>query len=341
MHVAVIGAGYWGPNLVRVFVQDPAVEKVTVCDLDRERLARMANLYPSVGTETDLETVLADTAIDAAVIALPAGLHYDVAKRALAAGKHVFVEKPLATTVAEAEELCEIAERERRTLMVGHTFLFNAAVRKVKSYIDSGDLGRLYYVYSQRLNLGVVRRDVDALWNLAPHDISILLYWLGREKVHEVVCHGSSYLQPGIDDVSFVVLRFESGVLGHLHLSWLDPGKVRKMTVVGAKKMVVYDDVSADARVQLFDKGIDRHELDRNLGRFEDFAQFQLLQRAGDLLIPQVHFTEPLKEEAGHFLSAIRDGKAPLSDGENGLQVVRVLEAATKSRKENGLPIRL
>jgi predicted dehydrogenase len=199
----------------------------------------------------------------------------------------------------------------------------------------------VYYIYSQRLNLGIVRKDVDALWNLAPHDISIILHWLGDQQPVEVTYGGASYLQKGIDDVSFVTLRFESGALAHLHVSWLDPSKVRRMTVVGSSKMVVYDDVSAERRVQLFDKGIDRQGMDRNLGQFEDFAQFQLLQRAGDLLIPKINFTEPLKEESNHFIECVRQNTKPIADGQNGLEVVRVLEAASTSRENQGRPTRI
>lgn len=341
MKIAVLGAGYWGPNLVRVFAQHPQVDSLVVCDIDRDRLDRMSKLYPQVAVETKIDQVLSDDSVHGVVVALPAAMHYEVAKKALLGGKDVLVEKPLASTVAEGEELCRVAADGKRILMVGHTFLFNAAVRKVKEYIDRGELGDIYYAYGQRLNLGIVRKDVDALWNLAPHDVSILLHWLDQELPVEVTCHGASYLQPRVDDVSFLMLRFPSGLLGHIHVSWLDPSKVRRMTVVGTKKMVVYDDVSADARVRLYDKGIDRQRFDRNLGRFEDFAEFQLLQRAGDLLIPQIRFAEPLKEEASHFISCITERTRPLADGRNGLDVIRVLEAADISREHDGKPTKL
>jgi len=341
MNVAVIGAGYWGPNLVRVFSQHPAVGRLTVCDIDAERLARISQLHPAAELERDAERVLADASIDAVVIALPVARHYEFARRALEAGKHVLVEKPLAGSAEEGEALCRLAAERSRVLMVGHTFLFNAAVRKVKSYIDSGELGQVYYVYAQRLNLGIVRRDVDALWNLAPHDVSIILHWLGAGLPAEVVCHGASYLQPEVDDVSFMILRFAGGVLAHVHVSWLDPGKVRRMTVVGSQKMAVYDDASADARVKLFDKGIDRQNIDRNLGHFEDFGQFQLIHRAGDLLIPHVRFPEPLREEADHFVACVQNGEQPIADGRNGLDVLRVLEAARESRRRRGEPVEL
>lgn len=341
MKVAVVGAGYWGPNLVRVFSQSTGVAGVTVCDIDRARLDRMKKAHPGIEVVDDLDRMLADASIDAVVVALPAALHHAAAKKALLAGKHVLVEKPLASTAAEAEELCALAETHGRVLMVGHTFLFNAAVKKVKDYIDGGTLGEVYYVYGQRLNLGIVRRDVDALWNLAPHDISILLHWLGDRAPEEVSYTGASYLQPGVDDVGFLSMRFPGGVMGHIHVSWLDPGKVRRMTVVGSAKMVVYDDVSTDARVQLFDKGIDRKRMDTNLGGFESYAEFQLLQRAGDLLIPRVDFPEPLKEEAAHFVACCREGKRPLADGANGLRVVRVLEGAHRSREAGGAAVRI
>jgi len=341
MKLAVIGVGYWGPNLVRVFSQHPRVGRVTACDIDPARLERISQLHPAVELERDAERVFADPAIDAVVVALPVAQHYDMARRALEAGKHVLVEKPLAATAEEGEALCRLASDRRRVLMVGHTFLFNAAVRKVKSYIDSGELGQVYYVYAQRLNLGIVRRDVDALWNLAPHDVSIILHWLGAGLPEEVVCHGASYLQPEVDDVSFMIMRFAGGLLAHVHVSWLDPGKVRRMTVVGSSKMAVYDDTSAEARVKLFDKGIDRQNIDRNLGEFEDFGQFQLINRAGDLLIPNVRFAEPLRAEADHFVACIADGIEPIADGRNGLDVLRVLEAARESRKRQGRPTRV
>ena len=341
MRVAVLGAGYWGPNLVRVFAQNPDVASVTVCDIDRKRLDKIKKSQPGVDLADDYDKLLAGGTIDAVVVALPAALHFEAARKALAAGKHVLVEKPLASTAKEAEELCELAERGGRVLMVGHTFLFNAAVRRVKEYIDRGVLGEVYYVYGQRLNLGIVRKDVDALWNLAPHDISILLHWLGDRTPEQVSYQGASYLQPGVEDVGFLAMKFPGGIMGHIHVSWLDPGKVRRMTVVGSAKMVVYDDVSADARVQLFDKGIDRKQTDTNLGTFTEYSEFQLLQRAGDLLIPRVDFPEPLKEEAAHFVACCRGGVTPIADGANGLRVVRVLEAARRSHEHGGATVRL
>jgi predicted dehydrogenase len=267
-------------------------------------------------------------------------MHFDFARKALEAGKHVFVEKPLATTLEDAAALVDLARKNNLILMVGHTFEYNAAVQEVKKYIDRGDLGDVYYLYAQRLNLGKVRDDINAMWNLAPHDISIVLYWLGQEPV-SLQARGITCLQEGLEDVVFLILNFPGGVSAHIHTSWLDPNKVRKMTVVGSKKMIVYDDTSAEARIQIFDKGIDRKNIDVNLGEYDSFAKFQLIQRAGDLLIPRVHFAEPLRTECAHFIECIEKGETPRTDGESGLRVVKILEAADASLKENGKVISL
>jgi predicted dehydrogenase len=219
--------------------------------------------------------------------------------------------------------------------MVGHTFLFNDAVRWVKDYIDKGELGEIYYAYFQRLNLGRVRQDVDALWNLAPHDISIALYWFG-EKPEQVTSHGVSFLQPGIDDVSFLSMRFPSGRFAHIHVSWLDPSKTRQAVIVGSNKMVLYDDTSPDMRIVVYDKGIDRKRLDAEMGEFSTFDQFQLVQRAGDIWIPRVGFREPLQLEAQHFVECVREGKRPLTDAQNGLDVVETLARAQAGRPVAG-----
>ena len=222
--------------------------------------------------------------------------------------------------------------------MVGHTFEYNPAVQKVKEYIKGGDLGEVYYIYSQRLNLGQVRRDVNVFWNLAPHDISIVLCWL-EEEPESVSAKGVTVLQKGIEDVVFLHMKFPGGRSAHIHTSWLDPNKVRRMTVVGSKKMVVYDDTLADARVQLFDKGVDRKNLSQNLGEYDDFGKFQLIQRAGDLLIPKVDATEPLRVECAHFVECVASGKKPQTDGANGLRVVKILEAGQASLNENGIEV--
>ncbi len=329
--VAVVGLGHWGPNLARNFNALPDAHLQTLCDADPARLQRVGANYPAARQTADFESVLADPAIDAVVLATPVHTHFRLAHAALQAGKHTFVEKPLARTSDEARELVALADARGLTLMVGHVFLYNAAVRKVKEYIDSGELGEIYYIYAQRLNLGIVRQDVNALWNFAPHDISIINYWLDGSPVR-VDAHGYAYLQPGIEDVAFMNLEYSGGQAAGVHVSWLDPNKVRRMTVVGSRKMVVYDDVSPDAKIRLYDKGVDRKP-GNGLGSYATFGEFQLLLRAGDLLIPKIQFSEPLRAECQAFVDAIRTGWPPLADGRNGLAVVEALEAADRAMK--------
>jgi predicted dehydrogenase len=327
IQLAQVGYGYWGRNLLRVFASTPGARLVAAHDSSPEARAALAKDFPGIEILSGYDAVLASEAVDAVIVATPADQHYEQVKRALEAGKHVFVEKPMARTVSEAKELIALAQAKKRVLMVGHTFLYNDAVRWVKDFIDKGELGEVYYAYFQRLNLGRVRQDVDALWNLAPHDVSIALYWFG-EKPISVQGHGASFLQPGIDDISFVSMKFPSGRFAHVHVSWIDPSKTRRAVIVGSAKMVLYDDTSADSRIVVYDKGIDRKKLDTNLGDYRTFDQFQLVQRAGDVWIPFFPFREPLKVEAAHFVECITQGKRPLTDGQNGLDVVETLVAA-------------
>jgi len=339
VNLAMIGLGYWGPNLARNLAILEGATLHTMCDARPERLEQLQRQYPGVRTTTDYESVLADDAIHGVVLATPVASHYDLAKRALDAGKHVLIEKPLARTSEECRDLIERAARGRLTLMVGHVFLFNAAVRRMKEYIDSGELGDVRYIYSQRLNLGQVRTDVNSLWNFAPHDLSILMYWLDTVP-ERVIARGYSYVQPDIEDVVFMTLDFPGQVGANVHISWLDPFKIRRMTVVGSEKMIVFDDVSADSRITIYDKGVKRTrrpDAEISLGSYETFAEFQLLLRAGDVLIPKVPFTEPLLLECQHFVDCIRSGERPLTDGESGLRVVTVLEAAQASMAAGGL----
>jgi predicted dehydrogenase len=338
MNLAIVGVGYWGPNLVRNFAVQQRATLTAVCDLDHGRLDAIKRQYPTVNVTTSFEDIIGNPSIDAVVIALPVGLHYEYARKALEARKHVMVEKPLCTTTAEAETLLELAEKHSLTLMVGHTFEYNAAVHKIKELVDDGTLGDLYYVYSQRLNLGRVRSDINTMWNLAPHDVSIIIHCLGKQPAR-VSAKGLTQLQPDIEDVVFLVLEFDDGLIAHIHNSWLDPNKIRKMTFVGSSKMVVYDDVSADAKIQIYDKGIDRKHMNQDLGSYDDFGKFQLIHRAGDLLIPKINFVEPLKLESQHFIDCVLDGKTPQTGGANGLRVVKVLEAAQKSLKTGGAPV--
>ncbi|MBT4096293.1 MAG: Gfo/Idh/MocA family oxidoreductase [Gemmatimonadetes bacterium] len=337
---AVVGVGYWGPNLVRNLASTEDCDLLMVCDRDAARRESVGRQHPGVQLTDSVDDVLSDSRVDAVVVSTPADTHYELALRVLESGRSVFVEKPLARTSKECERLIAEAEKRGVQLMVGHTFEFNAAVEYVENLIEARELGQVYYIYSQRLNLGVVRHDVNALWNLAPHDISIALRWLKRDPVR-VAARGYTYLQAGVEDVVYVDLEFADGVAVHIHVSWLDPGKVRRMTVVGSRKMVVYDDASTEGKIQVFDKGIDREQLDDSLGEFDSFGKFQLTQRAGDVLIPKIDFVEPLKRECSHFVESVLSGKRPLTDGRNGLKVVRILEAATRSLQGGGVAIEL
>lgn len=344
VQIALVGMGYWGPNLARTISDLDGARLHTICDADEGRMERYRRRFPDTRFTADFDAIVADAQVDAVVVATPVATHHSLAMMALRAGKHVLVEKPLATTTAECAELVALADAQDRRLMVGHVFLYNAAVRKVKEYIDQGEIGELRYVYSQRLNLGQVRRDVNALWNFGPHDLSILAYWLGSEP-ERVVARGYSYVQPGIEDVVFMTLDYPRGIGANVHISWLDPLKVRRMTVVGSEKMVVYDDVSSDARITVYDKTINRSPVDSgsrdtgSLGRFETFGEFQLLMRAGDVVIPRIDYPEPLRVECQHFVDCVRSGETPLTDGRHAMEVVRVLEAAQRSLDADGAPV--
>ncbi|MCJ7471598.1 MAG: Gfo/Idh/MocA family oxidoreductase [Actinobacteria bacterium] len=327
--LAQIGVGYWGPNLLRNFyiIDDVMVKKVV--DLDSSRLEYIKKNYEPIAVGTDIKGVLDDKDIDAVIIATPAGLHYGMVKEVLLSGKHCFVEKPLALKSSEAEELIKIARENDLILMIGHVFLYNAAVNYLKEFIGKGELGKIYYMYTQRLNLGRIRSDVNVLWNLAPHDISIILYLMEKIPV-SVSASGMSYIQSNIEDVVFMNMKFDDGTIVHSHVSWLDPKKVRTVTIIGSKKMVIYDDIS-DNKIKIFDKGIDINSKNNSLGEFDNFGKFQLIKRAGDIYIPKIDFTEPLKAEASHFIDCINKKKNPVSDGLNGLIVTRIIEAALKS----------
>ncbi|MDT4969361.1 MAG: hypothetical protein QOJ64_4098 [Acidobacteriota bacterium] len=334
VNLALIGLGYWGPNLARNLSVLNNARLYAVCDERAERLENFGRQYPNPKRLANASEVFGDPKIDAVVIATPVQTHFDLAAAALRAGKHVMVEKPLAQSSQQCEELIALADAAKLILMTGHVFIYNAAVRKVKEYIQSGELGEIYYVYSQRLNLGVIRQDVNALWNFCPHDFSILNYWLDATP-ERIFAHGYSYVQPGIEDVVFVTMDYPDGVGANVHISWLDPNKLRRMTVVGSEKMVIYDDVSADAKVAVYDKGVSKKpKAEMSLGRYESFGEFQLLLRAGDVLIPKINFVEPLKVECQHFVDCILSGNQPLTDGRDGLKVVKMLEAAQASLKE-------
>ena len=339
INLAQIGVGYWGPNLLRNFYIMDDVTVKRVVDLDSGRLEYVKKNYETITVGKDLKEILEDKDIDAVIVATPAALHYKMTKEVLLSGKHCFVEKPLALKSSEAEELIKIAGEKNLILMIGHVFLYNAAVNYLKDYIGKGELGKIYYIYTQRLNLGRIRPDVNVLWNLAPHDISIILYLLEKIPI-SVAASGMSYIQSNIEDVVFMNMKFDNGTIVHSHVSWLDPKKVRTVTIIGNRKMAIYDDIS-DNKIKIFDKGIDINSKNNNLGEFDNFGKFQLIKRAGDIYIPKIDFTEPLKSEASHFIDCINKKKKPLSDGSNGLMVTRIIEAALESLKNQSREIEL
>lgn len=333
--LAQLGCGYWGPNLLRNFSALPGWRVKWVAEPSAKRRAYVQENYPRSAVTADWQEAVGDPEVEAVVIATPASSHFDLARLALQARKHVFVEKPLAMTTREADDLVALAASSHLTLMAGHTFLYNAAVRHVKGLLDSGQLGQLYYIYSQRLNLGQVRTDVNAWWNLAPHDVSILLYLMDGLLPATVSARGVDYIQPGIEDVVFANLTWPSKVCAHIQVSWLDPGKVRRMTLVGSRKMVVYDDVSDD-KVVVLDKGVDRVPKAGERMDYDHFTNYQLLHRTGDVLLPRIEFQEPLRVEAAHFVECVATGRTPLSGPGHARDVVAVLEAAQASLTQGG-----
>lgn len=333
IRVAVVGTGAWGINHVRAFGRHKRAQVVMACDPSREAAARARDVAPSARAGLGLEDALATTDVDAVVLATPAPLHAAQAKAALAAGKHVLVEKPLALCREDAEQVVAAAERHGRILMVGHLMLYHPVVSHLKRLVHENELGRLLYMYAVRVNLGRLRRDENAMWSLAPHDISVILH-LVPGLPETVSARGGSYLQQGVEDVVFVNLRFPEGLLAQIQLSWLDPRKERRITIVGDRKMVEFDDVHAAEKLRIYDKGYDRPPA------FREYSEY-LQIRHGDIHIPPVAMTEPLELEVSHFLDCIANGKRPLTDGASGLAVVRVLEAAQASLRADGAPMRI
>jgi len=329
--LAQIGCGYWGPNLLRSFSAVSGCHVKYLADSNPERRAFVGKEFPSTQAVAEVEVVLADPEVRGVVIATPAATHFALAREALRAGKHVFVEKPLATSVAEVDQLGALAKERGLIAMVGHTFLYNSAVRYVKDLLDRGELGEVRYIYSQRLNLGRIRSDIDALWNFAPHDISIIQYWLENAQPLAVVRHGMDFIQPGIDDVVFLGLSYPNKVIANIHVSWLDPQKTRKIVVVGSRKMVIYDDVAED-KILICDKGVDVMAV---LGQGMDFDRSPSVQfsyRSGDILLPKVNWVEPLRCEAEHFLNCVLTGQEPLTGITHARGVVGILERAAALR---------
>ncbi|HEX5397507.1 MAG TPA: Gfo/Idh/MocA family oxidoreductase [Verrucomicrobiae bacterium] len=332
--VGVVGCGYWGPNLIRNFRFLPDCNLKLICDLNEQRLAHVKSLYPEVQGTTDYRHLLNGAGLDAVVIATAVNTHYPMARASLLAGKHTFIEKPMACSSAECEELIAIAQKRGLVLMTGHTFLYSPAVRKIKEIVDRGDIGEIRYISARRLNLGLFQKDINVAWDLAPHDISIVLYIMGEQPL-TVNCRGSAHITPAVEDVTTMFLGFRNQKSAIIHSSWLDPRKVREMTIVGSKRMIVYDDVAPLEKIRIFDARVERPP------HYDTFAEFHYAYHYGDVYSPYVKQEEPLKTECQHFLDCIRGGTMPLTDGGQGLELVRILEASTKSMKTGGSPIEL
>ncbi len=331
--IATLGCGYWGINYVRVFSELPQSRVVVVCDRRTDRLQEVRRRFPGVELTAEVEDALRLDGVDAAVVCTEATGHYRVARRCLAAGKHVLVEKPMTMTMTEAKELIALAESKGVTLMVGHTFLYNAGIRKVKAYIEQAEVGRVYYLYARRTNLGPIRWDVNALWDLAPHDVSIFNYLL--DSVPEwVSAVGAKVLQNSREDVGFISLGYQDGIVGHVHVSWADPNKVREVVVVGSDKRIVFNDLSALERVRVFEKGVAPTPAEA-----PTYGEYHFLMRDGDIISPKIEVSEPLKNQCSHFLECVTQGSRPLTGGREGLDVVRVMEAVNRSLERKGAPV--
>jgi predicted dehydrogenase len=335
IRVGIIGYGYWGPNLVRNFSETPGATVHSVSDLNPERLERAAARYPGVRVTTRADEVISDPAIDAIAIATPVSTHFDLAQRALQAGKHVMVEKPLASTSDEAARLCAEAERRDRVLLVDHTFVYTGAVRKIRDIVASGDLGELYYYDSVRVNLGLFQHDVSVVWDLAVHDLSILDYVLPT-RPERVSATGMSHVGDEPENIAYLTLFFSSRLIAHVHVNWLAPVKVRRTLIGGARKMIVYDDIEPSEKIKVYDRGIS--VTDANV---EGIYKMLVSYRTGDMWAPRLELTEALQTEVAHFVRCIQGEERPITGGEAGLRVVRILEAATESMRQHGRPVRL
>jgi predicted dehydrogenase len=332
--VGIAGFGYWGPNLVRNFRSIAECRLKAVCDLSEKRLKHMHSLYPEVTGETDFNRLVEDPEIDAIVIATSARTHFPMAKASLSAGKHVLIEKPMACSTVECEELITLAKQQGKVVMVGHTFLYSAAVRKIKEIVDNRDLGDLRYIAARRLNLGLFQKDINVAWDLAPHDISIILHIM-QELPHSVNCRGGASITSGIEDMTSMSLHFTKERSAIIHSSWHDPRKVREMTIVGSKRMIVYDDIAPLEKIKVYDVRVERPP------HYNTFAEFQYAYHYGDTYSPFIKHDEPLRTECQHFIECITDGLVPLTSGSTGLEVVRILEASSKSLKQHGAPVAL
>ncbi|MGE0822328.1 MAG: Gfo/Idh/MocA family protein [Candidatus Binatia bacterium] len=331
--IALIGCGYWGINYLRVFRELPQAKVVVVCDPRRERLQEIQRRFPEAQCTVDIDSALQVEGVTAAVICTPATTHYDVARRCIAAGKHLLVEKPITTNVVDAEELIILAQRSQLQLMVGHIFLYNPAIEKVKEYITRGDIGKVYYLYARRTNMGPIRQDVNALWDLAPHDISIFNYLLD-DTPQWVSAVGARVLGNHREDVGFISLGYKADTVCHIHVSWADAYKVREVVVVGSEKRIVFNDFNPLERVRVFDKGIALIEPE-----VSTFGEYQLQMRDGDIISPRVEVSEPLKTQCSHFLECVLTGRSPRTDAWAGREVVRIMVAIDRSIRDYGAPV--
>lgn len=329
LKLGAIGCGYWGPNLIRNFIEITEADLCAVADLREDRLNHIRTRYPKIEVVTQNYRDLFSLALDAVVVATPPHTHYEIARECLVKGLHVLVEKPITMDGREAAELVAVANEYDRILMVGHTFEYNPAVHALKEMIDSGEIGDVHYIDAVRASLGLFQTRANVVWDLAPHDISILRYILGKDPL-SVSARGSACVQEKIEDVAYATITFPDNILAHIRMSWLDPLKTRRITVVGSKKMVIYDDVESLEKIKIYDKGV------KAIRHTNTFGEFQFAYHYGDVVIPYIHFEEPLRVECLHFLECVREGKTPRSDGNSGLKVVQVVEAAQKSLRDDG-----
>lgn len=332
--IGIIGCGYWGPNLARNFNTLQQCQVKMICDVSEERLSYIQSIYSNVETTTAFDRLLEDPEIDAIVIATPVRYHFELAMQSLLANKHIFIEKPMVSSIKEAQLINDLADKKNLTIMTGHTFIYSSAVRKIKELVQSGELGEIQYIAARRLNLGLFQKDINVAWDLAPHDISIIMYVLDSVPI-SVNCQGKAHINPDVEDITSMVLNYSNGGIATIQSSWLDPNKVRDMTFVGSKKMLVYDDLEPMEKIKIYDKRVEIPP------HYDTFAEFHYSYHYGDMYAPYIKQYEPLKVECQHFLDCIRTGQIPESSGIEGFKVVQILEAATESLKNGGIPINI
>ena len=331
--IGVIGYGYWGPNVVRNFMSTEGAQIISICDIDKNALNRAKKNYPELKTASNSSEILTSPEIDAVAIVTPVYTHFELAKKAVQKGKHIFVEKPFTSSVAEAEELIELAEKKNVKIMVDHTFLFTGAVRKIKEIIENGILGNLYYFDSTRVNLGLFQHDINVIWDLTPHDLSIMDYVV-QEKPSAITATGKEHFGRGLEDIAYITVFFDSNIIAHFNVNWLSPVKIRMTLIGGEKKMLVWNDLESDEKVKIYDRGV-------NIEDKEGIYELLVSYRSGEILIPVVDKTEALKLEAEYFIDCVENNKTPINDGHAGLNVVRILEASDHSIKNNGKIVKL